>query len=177
MKEIPQTSSYSEHKTHRLLALCVGLAVIGFYLIIVAAGVNSGFIFDDAPNLSPLSSIDQRFSPAFWQFVTSGHSGPTGRPISLLSFALQHADWPHHANRFKWVNVFIHAVNACLVVAVVDQALKYTVASRVQRLWLAVGVGSVWLLHPMHTNTVMYVVQRMVLLAGFFSLLTLVIYL
>ncbi|QKQ26228.1 hypothetical protein [Candidatus Reidiella endopervernicosa] len=50
-------------------------------------GLIGPFLFDDIPNLSILEQLDQfdTFNRSL-QFVLGGTSGPTGRPISLLSF-------------------------------------------------------------------------------------------
>ena len=162
-----------------LAGLCLYL-VLGLCVYIYWPGLSGPFLFDDFVNLEPLG-YHYRVNDlrSFFQFVTSGIAGPTGRPISLLSFLLNDVTWPSEPWSFKYTNLLIHLLNGVLV---------YWVSLRVLRLngrhfihhqaeWLALASASLWLLHPMLVSTTLYVIQRMTLLATFFSLLGLLLYL
>ena len=43
--------------------------------------------------------------------------------------------------------------------------------------WLALGSASLWLLHPFHVSTTLYIIQRMTMLSALFSLLGILVYL
>jgi protein O-mannosyl-transferase len=153
------------------------LLMQGFFLILITLtyywislpGLAGGFILDDLPNLE---GLDQAYTNHnLSQFIFSGIASELGRPISLLSFALQAEHWPQNPYPFKLAGLCIHIANAWLVYVcchLIGQLKNWPPRS----IFLFAGtVFSLWLFHPLNISTVFYVVQRMVLLAGFFSLL------
>lgn len=159
------------------------LLLQGFFLLFITIvyygisqpGLAGGFILDDWPNLDGLNQVNA--SHQLSQFIFSGVASELGRPLSLLSFALQAEHWPGNPYPFKFVGLCIHIANAWLVY--VCCYLLGQIRSWPQRsTFLFAGtVFSLWLFHPLNISTVFYVVQRMVLLAGFFSLLGVVSFL
>src|SRR5688572_27674939 len=69
--------------------------------------LRGAFLLDDLPNLGGLAraAADR---DAWLSFVSSGLAGPGGRPISLLTFALQAEHWPAQPLPFKAVNLALH---------------------------------------------------------------------
>ncbi|HXZ95803.1 MAG TPA: hypothetical protein VEG37_01960, partial [Burkholderiales bacterium] len=110
----PSTASVS--RKDETLAAAIFLAILGCVFLIYFPGLNGGFLLDDYPNLRGLTVIGDVVR---WRdiadYVLSGFSGTLGRPVSLLSFALQHADWPGNARAFKYVNLSLHMINGCLL--------------------------------------------------------------
>ena len=160
---------------HRLLdnrGLHIGLILLATGLC-YRPGLDSLFLFDDGPNLDALVHIRDAslFSAGFWEFVFSGQAGPTGRPVSLFSFALQAGAWPDNPAAFKAVNLLIHCLSAVLV-----YLCSFRLAGHLQgghRLagLVAITTALIWALQPVHTATVLYAVQRMALLSNCFLLL------
>lgn len=136
-------------------------------------GLDSPFLFDDAPNLNPLVFIQGAsvFSGEFWEFVVSGQSGPTGRPVSLFTFALQAAAWPDNPWAVKSINLLVHCLNACLVYLVSYKLSRILGSDKSQGTMIALFTALAWALHPVHTSTVFYAVQRMALLSNLFMLM------
>ncbi|HDY98137.1 MAG TPA: tetratricopeptide repeat protein [Pseudomonas sabulinigri] len=142
-------------------------------------GVAGGFLFDDYSNLKDLGVyggvID---AETFNSYVFHGWSGPTGRPISLMSFLLDDNTWPSYAPWFKKTNLYIHVLCGlllCWSILLLLRNMK-TVSENDAR-WIAVFACAIWLLHPYMVSTTLYVVQRMAQLATFFSLAGIVLYL
>ena len=135
-------------------------------------GLNSPFLFDDQPNLAALSQIQQAgiTGAGFWEFVLSGNAGPTGRPVSLFTFALQATAWPDNPAAMKAINVLLHALNGLLLYAIFRRLAQCLNASAQQSALVALVAALAWVLHPVHTSTVLYTIQRMALLASFFML-------
>jgi tetratricopeptide (TPR) repeat protein len=138
-------------------------------------GLGAAFLFDDYPNLSGLSAVGADSSPYTWlQYLLNGVSSALGRPLSLLSFAAQSASWDQHPEDFLRVNLLLHLLNG---------ALWFSFLVRLQRLGaipdsraLPLLACALWLLLPVHASAVLYVVQRMTLLATSFVLTGLVLY-
>ncbi|MEJ2762108.1 MAG: hypothetical protein P8126_11455 [Gammaproteobacteria bacterium] len=115
----------------------------------------------------------------FLAYVFEGRAGPGGRPLSLLSFALQHQAWPADPFAFKAVNLLIHLACGGLIFLITAELVPAIggPGRRVSAAALALLVAALWLLHPVQLSAVLYVVQRMTLLSGFFTLLGLYLYL
>jgi tetratricopeptide (TPR) repeat protein len=157
---------------------CLFLVILLIVTQLYWQGQGGSFVFDDRPNLQPLATLNKTggFDDTLL-FVLEGESGTLGRPVSLLSFALQAESWPFHPWDFKYVNLMIHLLNGCLVFWLILLLSRCLALSERQSLLLALLTSSVWLLHPLQVSTVLYVVQRMTQLSALFTLVGLLIYL
>ncbi len=133
------------------------------------------FLFDDLSTIvdnPALGSPGAALAPAF--NVTT-----TGRPVLNLTFALNHAIsgravWSYHAG-----NLLIHALAGLVLFGLVRRTLRLPLsAGRAgpDAFSSALLVAALWLLHPLQTESVTYVVQRAESLAGLFCLLTLYLF-
>ena len=159
------------------------LGFIFFFLLffsyfIYRQGLTGIFIFDDIPNLSPMGRYNELgFWSDFWVFLLEGNSGPTGRPISLASFYLNDSQWPSLPLSFIKTNILIHLLNGVLVFWFCFKLSKILKIAKTYQTGFALLVTAVWLLHPMHTTTVLYIVQRMTELSATFMLTGVLFYL
>lgn len=151
--------------TASLLALALLVAVILYW-----PGLSGTFLLDDQANLAKLQKIS---TPLTWEqlmiFSASNPSGPLGRPLSMWSFGLQYAAWPADPAAFKLANLAIHLANACLVFWLV-LVLGKSAGWKNRTSLFACMVATLWVVHPIQVSTTLYVIQRMTLLAGFFTL-------
>jgi hypothetical protein len=156
----------------------LGLGVIFLVaLASYAAGLGGALIFDDLPNLSqnPLLQIDGHVFDAWRTAMFSAEAGPLGRPIALLSFALNHVvQGEFTAYSLKAVNLGLHLLTGYLIylfaVAVFLTPAMNQMSSKHRQL-ASLTAMAVWLLHPLHVSTVLYVVQRMAQLSALFTVL------
>lgn len=155
-------------------------ASIGFlFLCLIAAlywkGVNGDFVLDDFGNIPPL--FEAYKANGFWYAVFSGHSGPLGRPLALLTLLLQYDSWPNPQS-FKYVNIIIHLANSILVFWLSRLLIPHLFFSRrpEQYVLIALCAAFVWAVLPIQVSTVLYVIQRMVLLSTFFMLAGMIVY-
>ncbi len=153
---------------------CLLICLILFTAVIYYPGLNSGFLLDDNYNLGTLDLIDTK---GFSYFVFGGESGPSGRPLSLLSFALQYQDWPSNPFAFKLVNLIIHLVNGVLIFFVCRFLTVHFDHTKQEINVFCFLVTALWLIHPIQVSTVLYTVQRMTELSAFFTLSGLLLYL
>lgn len=144
------------------LLLCAAIAYL--------PGLSSGLFVDDSANLSGLARVA---ADGFAPFVLGGSAGPTGRPLALLTFALQHESWPAVVMAFKVVNLLLHLAGG-LLVFLLCRALARVRGNgsdgEDRALLFALAAAGFWLLHPMQVSTVLYVVQRMTQLSALFVL-------
>ncbi len=167
----------------RFVALCL-LLLAGTFLV-YRAGLAGGWLYDDLPNI--VSNNALRFTRLtwanLWHAAFSMKAGPTWRPLSMLTFALEMHWFGPNPFAFKLTNLLIHLANGLLVLTLVRQMLSVLRETREQpsdapaeRLF-ALAVTAVWLLAPIELSTVLYAVQREVLLSSFFTLVGLIAYL
>ena len=158
-----------------LLAFCSLLALV-FWIYL--PGLQGGFLLDDYPNLEPLGSyggIDNW--DTFKSFVFGGFSGPTGRPLSMLTFLLDDNTWPSTARSFKLTNIFIHLLCGVFLFWASFRLLLLYGLELEKAAWTALLSASMWMLHPFMVSTTLYVVQRMAQLSTLFVLMGIVGYL
>ena len=155
------------------LVILFGFALFGVYW----PGLHGQFLFDDLPNIIAVESVrlETLSIESLSSVVGSGSSGPSGRPIAQLSFALNHYLNGLDPFAFKLTNLAIHLANG---VQIFFLALRLFASLRVsteqRRALIAAGLlASAWLLHPIQLLPVLHVVQRMTSLSAFFLLLAL----
>lgn len=157
--------------------------IIFFFILVLTVfvywtGLQGNFLFDDYPNLQDLGTYGVIDS---WDkvrnFISNGFSGPTGRPISLLSFLIDANTWPASPYSFKYTNLMIHLFNGVLLYWAILLLLKNYNYKESKSIWIALVASAIWLLHPYFVSTTLYVVQRMAQLATLFSLVGIVGYL
>ncbi len=162
---------------HHLVRIFAGL-LAAFLLTVMCywPSLDGPFLFDDIPNLEHigdrggLDSVDKTM-----EFITSGQSGPLGRPLSLASFALNGQTWPTDARPFRITNLIIHLVNG-LLVFVLARLIFSTTHKLETAEKLALLCVTLWLLHPLLVSTTAYIVQRMTQLCSLFTLAGLICY-
>jgi len=138
-------------------------------------------VFDDFVNIVQNKSlhITDGSVESLIAAATSGTSSPWGRPLSMVSFALNFYFLGDAPYEFKLVNVGIHLVNVVLIFALsrqMWQRLGYDSGSA-RSLVPSIGVAAAWALHPINLTPVLLVVQRMTSLSALFVLSSLVLYL
>lgn len=169
----------------RLLPRILLLACLAFAVAIYFPGTTGYFLFDDTINIveNDLLRIQSLDFLTLERVALSGSTGSLGRPISVLSFALNYyfnGLSPYH---FKLTNIAIHLVNGVLVYILTNLILKANsergpeTTSPDYRSWTSLAVSSAWLLHPLNLTGVLYIVQRMTSLAALFTFAGMITYL
>jgi tetratricopeptide (TPR) repeat protein len=134
-------------------------------------GLGGPFVLDDHSSLARLGDFNGvRNWETFKAFVFGGTAGPTGRPLSLLSFLIDGNNWPTDPWPFKRTNLVIHLLNGALVGLLVSKLLDAMQYDKEARRWIAFVAAACWLLHPFLVSTTLYAVQRMAQLTALFML-------
>ncbi len=162
-------------------------ALLAAVLVAAAAywpGLSGQFLFDDLPNIvdNPDLRMERLDLQALRNAMLSGHAGPLGRPVSMLSFALDRYVLGLDPAAFKAVNLAVHLCSGLglfVLTRLLLGAWRRQNALRVtedQVYWAGLFVAAAWLVHPFNLSAVLYVVQRMTLLAALFVIWALVLY-
>jgi Flp pilus assembly protein TadD len=156
-------------------------AVIALAVSLVAAYHNSlgvPFVLDDISAIQENASI-RRLWPMWSTFSPPPGTTVAGRPVANLTLALNFAlggtdPWSYHA-----VNLVIHFLSGVTLFGIVRRTLRQPMlGGRFGRdaAPLAFTVALLWSLHPLQTEAVTYVIQRVESLMGLFYLLTLYLF-
>ncbi|MDH5511990.1 MAG: hypothetical protein OEY27_02155, partial [Gammaproteobacteria bacterium] len=149
-------------------------------------GMSGPFIFDDYTNLQDNSyiKINSLDPESLYYAAYSLDSGPLRRPVAMLSFAVNHyfAGTLRDATPYKLTNIVIHALNGLLLFWLMRLIWARLVPARaspeaaLKQTLPAFFVALLWIVHPIQTMSVLYVVQRMTELSTLFSLLAMIFY-
>ncbi|MEW7979584.1 MAG: hypothetical protein AB2813_07230 [Candidatus Sedimenticola endophacoides] len=143
-------------------------------------GLGGGFLFDDFANLPPLGEYGGVTDTTTLRlYLESGFSGPTKRPLSLLSFLLDAQDWPADPYPFLRTNILLHIINGLLVLWLCIKVIRSYIGQQLtNRVILTATAATLpWVLNPFLVSTTLYIVQRMTQLSTLFALLGLILYL
>ncbi len=153
------------------------LAILLITIVVYLPGLHGPFLLDDIGNLEPITRW-MAGDLGWMSAVLDNRSGPTGRPISMLSFLLDvRRTGSLDPFTFKPTNLAIHLVcglAACVLTRQVLQAAQWPESAL---RWVPLAVMAIWLWMPVQLSTVLYIVQRMAQLSALWMLATLVIYL
>lgn len=166
-------------ETVHLLCFGVLLALLICVVVLVySPGISGPFLLDDFTSLMPIGEDGGISSwSTFQQFVFGNSSGPTGRPVSMLSFLIDAQSPVLNTASFKYTNIMIHLLSGLMLCWLVNELLQILGLAAQRSALLALLVAAVWLLHPLNGSTTLYVVQRMTQLMTFFALASLLCYL
>ena len=156
--------------------IVLALAIIAMAAVTAYWNSFSGpFIFDDRPWVVQNPNI-WRLWP-IWRLLVPSHATLVGgRPVIGLTLAVNYAlgganVWGYHA-----VNLAIHILAAWTLFGIVRRTLSLP---RLRERFgaaavpLALVVSLLWLIHPLQTESVTYIIQRTEALMGLFYLLVL----
>lgn len=151
-------------------------------LLIYSNTFNSPFHYDDYGNIVGHACI-------YWDelsldnlkklFGTEGEDVPHGRPLALLTFALNYYYSGLNFQGYHAVNTAIHIISGIFLYMFIYKTL--TLPPVKQRYgqgasWIAFISALLWLSSPVQTQAVTYIVQRMTSMAAMFYLLAFLFY-
>jgi tetratricopeptide (TPR) repeat protein len=155
--------------------LVAGALIVAAGAIAYSNSFGGPFIYDGKQSI-----LDNHYIRRLWPITEAMKAPPqattSGRPIVCLSLAVNYAIsnldvWSYHA-----FNLTVHLIAGLLLFGIVRRTLvserlkeRFGGASTV----LASACALLWVLHPLNTQAVTYVIQRAESMMGMFYLLTL----
>ena len=165
--------AYGPKRETLLLSL---LAVV--VILIYTDTLTSPFIFDDLPNIFHNPHIRVP-SLSFENLAWAGFQSPIGnRPVAYISFALNHYFNGYNPVGYHLVNILIHLACGVFLYGLAKATLQTpALRSRYEKFgWIPFLAVFIWLVHPLQTQSVTYVVQRMNSMAAMFYVLSMLLY-
>lgn len=171
-----------ENKWRTLLFAAVFcLAVV----IVYTNTFHAPFVYDDI-NYITKNDPNVHMTEFSWdQLKTAALKGkPKNRPLANISFALNYYFGEENPFGYHVLNLIIHLATGILLFFLIRTTILLAASLKPQEAgltsvaagWMAFLAVLIWLVHPVQTNAVTYIVQRMTSLAALFYILSLVLY-
>ena len=169
---------------NRYVFVCLSMLCLAVY----ANSLSVPFYFDDYsyivknPFIRTIGGIFDKDLITQTTLYEDVKSSVLTRPLSYFTFALNYAVHQTSVVGYHLVNILIHLINSCLVYTLIlltctlYSAEEKSSENRALIQKIAFFSAAIFAVHPVMTNAVTYVVQRMASLATLFYLLTVVLY-
>ena len=162
---------------------------IFFLFLTLGFGIYSNtleapFYFDDKPGIIENPHI-RITNLSFNAIKNIGfNSVDSSRPIANISFAINYYFHQYHPKGYHVVNIIIHVLTGFLLYLFIKTTLSIPVSKSsstvipesVSPACMAFFAALIWLVNPVHTQSVTYIVQRMNSMAAMFIILSLLLY-
>lgn len=168
----------------RLVEAAALAGLVALIFLVYWPGLGSGFWFDDLHVVQENKSI--RISClCFDQLKAAAYSFLTGtRQVSMLSFALNHYFFGNSAGWYKVINIALHSLTMLLLFPLTKLLLASVLTAKNDLVqsesnamrWVPLVTVAWWGLHPINMSPVLYISQRMAILAALFTILGLILY-
>jgi len=158
--------------TGSLTARQAACCIVAMTCIAYINSFGGDFVFDDIPEIASNPALDRWWPP--WRPMFGGEN--PARPLPYFSFAVDRAIWGVNPFGFHLTNLAVHLIAA---LALFDLTRLTLLSPRLHDRWsaqsvsLALVLAGLWAIHPLQTQAVTYVYQRIESMAGMFSLLSL----
>jgi len=174
----------TSNKKNSLVFFPIILFLGAITAILYFNSLNSAFLFDDRPYILDDPAI--RMTQLSWESIKTAafESVPRQRYLSNISFALNYYLGNYNVTGYHIVNVLIHILNGTLLFLFIHTTLtRFPVPTDsgpsknpVSPVLAAFLAALLWLVFPVNTGAVTYIVQRMTSLAALFYVLSIWLY-
>ncbi len=150
--------------------------ILGF--LIYSNTLDVPFYFDDRPNIveNPYVRLTDLTSK---NIACATFKSPlSNRPVANLSFALNYYFHQYNVAGYHAINIVIHIITGILLYFFIKTTLSIpSLRSRYKHhASIAFFAALIWLVHPIQTQSVTYIVQRMNSMAAMFYILSFLLY-
>lgn len=165
------------HSTKHLLMFLFGIVIVlALVSFAYSLGIQGPFLLDDFSSLQGIGAYGGvQNSSDLLRYILGSTGLEWSRSFSYLSFLVDDQYWPSDASIFKKTNVAIHLIIGLITFLLLYTSIKLKLDNN-KALVIASFASLIWLIHPLHVSTTLYVVQRMAQLSALFVLLSLLCY-
>jgi tetratricopeptide (TPR) repeat protein len=150
------------------------LVISGLVFLAYSSSLPNGFVYDDVyhvketPLIRDLTNVPKMFTTSVWESSSFPTNQRYYRPLQVLSYTLNFALGGFKPFGYHLLNVLLHVANTLLVFTIVCLVSRHT--------FFAAAVALLFGLHPINSESVAWISGRTELLAAFFSLGSLALY-
>jgi len=154
------------------------LIVLGSLLYLKT--IDAPFVFDDTQHIVENSFI--RINEISWEQIKKTVAQSRSRHIPHLSFAANYYFNNYDVSGYHLVNILIHIINGFLLFIFTKKTILLTIEPSASRdpiksqTLIPFFAALIWFVHPVNTQSVSYIVQRMNSMAALFYLLSALMY-
>ena len=164
-------------KTNWIINSLVFLLFFSAIFLIYSSNLNGPFIFDDSriQNNPQIHLTDLTFE----NLIRAGfESSPKTRPVAHISFALNYYFHGFNTRGYHLVNITIHVLTAILLYLFIKTTLNLPLLQSKygEYALLPFAAALIWAVHPLQTQSVTYIIQRMNSMSSMFYILSLYLY-
>ncbi len=156
------------------------LLMILLTAMIYSNTLKNEFAYDDIPTIVENSLIKNlKNIPLFFikPIISSSQNFRIGyRPLTMASFAINYKIGGLEVVGYHIVNIYFHACNTVLVYMLIIILLGIAKYSKNNVHIIALFISLLFAVHPINSEAVNYIWQRSVLMATFFYLLTVILF-
>jgi len=171
-----ETLSSIRHGPKRETLLLSLLAIV--VILLYADTLTTPFIFDDLVNIHDNPHI-RIPTLSLENLAWAGFNSPIdSRPVANISFALNYYFSGYNLVGYHVVNILIHTACGIFLYFLAKATLQTpALRSRYEKFgWIPFLTVFIWLVHPLQTQSVAYIVQRMNSMAAMFYVLSMLFY-
>lgn len=158
----------------RILFLKIAVLLLSISFLVYGNSIFNQFVWDDYylieqnPYIKNFKYIEEIFSSDVGMVTSTRTPAGTYRPISMLSFMIDYKIWKLEPIGYHLTNVLIHSLNSILLFLLFYFVSKEKIVSFLSAL--------IFTVHPIHTEAVSVIFNRMGLLVCFFMLISFIFY-
>jgi len=168
-----KTMNSSVLKATAVLSLIIAVSLL------YANTIEAPFVLDDRPGIAHNTyiRINEISFDSLVQVIFQQNSYPL-RPLPKITFALNYYFHQYNLQGYHVVNIIIHMLSGILLFFFIKTTLNTpALKSRYTSPGLIAFITAlIWTVHPLHTQSVTYIVQRMNSLSAMFYLLAMLLY-
>lgn len=176
MQEEGKSDSWTNSENVQDLVSIFFLAFIT--TVLYSQTLHSPIIFDDWHHLTANPHI--QITSLNWQSLKKAafESPLKTRPVANASFALNYYFHKFELPGYHITNITVHILSGIILYFVFKVTLALSSLHEQARssAWLPFAAALVWIVHPLHIQSVTYIIQRMNSMAAMFYVLALLLY-
>jgi tetratricopeptide (TPR) repeat protein len=164
----------TDARKERLLFLLAALVVI----VIYSNALTGPFVFDDRPNIveNPYIRLTGLSYDDLKEVIQKSRA--PARPVANLTLALNYYFNRYNPVGYRVVNILIHITCGFFLYLLLKSTLNLPALRHrySYNKWIPLLSAVLWMVHPIQTQSVSYVIQRMNSMATLFYVLSLLLY-
>ena len=122
-------------------------------ILVYANSLSNPFIYDDQVAIVDNVDIRQLWPPSWVSPTTLEHAPTNSRPVVSFTLALNYAFGTLDVRGFRAFNIAVHILCSFAIYLVLNQTFSNAEGR-------ALTVALLWLVHPLNSQCIQYVIQR-----------------